>query len=418
MKKSFAILTISTLAALCLADPVWVETGNSTSSIREVTDGNFVLAWNTSNRRLYYVSHDSSVSTVCDMTTLCSDLAAVDINGPTAVAANGFQSDAGITRLVFPEEVTTFYKQSCSSMPDLETVVISSQTAWNSVSYPQQCFSSCSKLNSLTPRGVAETNGVIYLPEGCTSIGNNVFQSCKNATFKHVIAPWATSIPEAAFQYCNNLETVEVSKDLQSIGSYAFQGCSSLTKLIAGDNSFEKLSSLDGRVFTSCSSLTQSFDFSKSQFTSLGYQFMYGANGVPEIHLPATLTEVSGSALRADTRPEQRLIYFHGAPPTFKDDEKLALGATVNNPNPRFIVFIRDEYKEEWLELFATDSFNEITDDDRARDDYPTKSEVVKIPESFILGTSTYMGHYNSKLAPYYVCRFVDPKLPLTIIIK
>lgn len=109
MKKTFAILTISTLTALCFATPVWIETANSTSSIREVTDGNFVLAWNTSNKRLYYVSRDSSVSTVCDMTTLCTDLAAIDKAGPTAVAANGFQNDTGITCLVFPEEIVSFY---------------------------------------------------------------------------------------------------------------------------------------------------------------------------------------------------------------------------------------------------------------------------------------------------------------------
>lgn len=131
------------------------------------------------------------------------------------------------------------------------------------------------------------------------------------------------------------------------------------------------------------------------------------------------MTTVGKSAIRADARPVQRLIYFHGAPPTFNDaTEKLALGGNLHNPNPRYIVFIKDEYREEWLNLFATDSFNEITDEDRARNDYPTKSEDVKIPESFILGTSIYMGYFGNKLAPYYVCRFVEPKLPLTIILK
>ncbi|MBO7222958.1 MAG: leucine-rich repeat protein [Kiritimatiellae bacterium] len=424
MKKSLFIFTISALTTLCFADPVWTETGDSTTSKRKVTDGNFVVGWDGTGgtaRRLYYVSHDASVGTVLDMTTLCSDMEAAGITYPNIVNTSGFLSVAGITRIVFPEEIPTFYQQACSSMPDLESVVISSKTTWSAKSYPKQVFSSCGKLSTITPRGVTETNGVIYLPEGCTSIAHNMLQACKNAQFKHVIASWATSVEEAAFQYCNNLESVTVSKDLSSIKSFAFEGCSSLTNLVAGDNSFEKFSDIGGsKTFTGCSKLAQKFDFSKSVFTSMGYQAMYGANGIPEIHFPATLTSVAGSALRADTRPVQRLIYFYGAPPTFNDGEKLALGSTNNNPTPRFIVFIKDEYKDQWLELFATDAFNEITDADKARTDYPTKSDVVRVPESRILGTSTFMAHFNggNKLSPYYVCTFVEPNMPLSIIIR
>ena len=424
MKKSLFIFTISALTTLCFADPVWTETEDSTTSKRKVTDGNFVVGWDGTGgtaRRLYYVSHDASVGTVLDMTTLCSDMEAAEITYPNIVNTSGFLKVAGITRIIFPEEIPTFYQQACSAMPDLESVVLSSKTSWNAKSYPKQVFSSCEKLSTITPRGVVETNGVVYLPEGCTSIANNMLQSCKNAPFKHVIAPWATYIAEAAFQHCYNLETVTVSKDLQTIESYAFEACSSFSNLIAGDNSFEKLSNMGGgRIFRGCSKLNQKFDFSKSTFTSLGYQFMYGADSVPEIHFPVTVTSVSGSALRADSRPVQRLIYFYGAPPTFKDDEKLALGSTNNTPTPRFIVFIKDEYKDQWLELFATDAFNEITDADKARDDYPTKSDVVRVPESRILGTSTFMAHFNggNKLSPYYVCTFVEPNMPLSIIIR
>lgn len=208
---------------------------------------------------------------------------------------------------------------------------------------------------------------------------------------------------------------------MQLIDGLVFTDCSSFTNLVAGDNSFEKLSDIGGqRIFKNCSSLTQKFDFSKSTFTSIGSQFLSGANSVSEIRLPATLTLVLDEAFRSDSRPVQRLIYFYGAPPTFKDDAKLALGANGSNISPRFIVFIKDEYKDQWLELFATDTFNEITDADKARDDYPTKSEVVKVPESRILGTSTFMSRVygGSKASPYYVCTFVEPNMPLSIIIR
>lgn len=422
MKKSLFVLTIGALTALCFADPVWVETADSTSSNRRATDGNFVVGWDGtggSARRLFYVSHDASVSTVLDMTTLCSDMEAAGIEYPHTANGSGFLKKSGITRIVFPEEIIHFHQNACSAMPDLESVVISSKTTWSPGSNPKQCFSSCTSLSMITPRGVAETNGVVYLPEGCTEIPNNMLQSCNNAPIKHVIAPWAVAIPEAAFQYCYSIETVTVSADIQTIGNLAFQGCSSLTNLVAGDNSFKKLSSFGGNQnFNGCSKLAQKLDFSKSTFTSLGSQFLYGADNVSEIHLPATLNYIGKSGIRADTRPVQRLIYFYGAPPTFDDGERLALGGNLNNPDTRFIVFIKDEYKNEWLELFETDSFNEITDADKARADYPTKSEVVKVSANRVLGTSTFMAHYGNRLSTYYVCTFVEPNLPLTIIIR
>ena len=67
-------LTFTSLIA-CLAVPVlavvWTETEDSTSGTRKFTDGNFVIAWQTNNMRIFYDSHDASKGTVLDMTTLC-----------------------------------------------------------------------------------------------------------------------------------------------------------------------------------------------------------------------------------------------------------------------------------------------------------------------------------------------------------
>jgi hypothetical protein len=77
------------------------------------------------------------------------------------------------------------------------------------------------------------------------------------------------------------------------------------------------------------------------------------------------------------------------------------------------IVFIKAEYKTEWLTMFG-DKLAPITDADKARDDYPTKSEAVKVVGANVLGVSTY----ESRYCPYYVCTFVEPNMPLSIIIK
>ena len=77
----------------------WVPTADSTTSAPKFTDGNFVISWNTSNKQLKYESHDASVSTVCDMSTLSEDVDAVaGYSHPTQVAGSGFASKPGITR--------------------------------------------------------------------------------------------------------------------------------------------------------------------------------------------------------------------------------------------------------------------------------------------------------------------------------
>ena len=417
-------LTFTSLMA-CLAVPVlavvWTETEDSTASKRKVTDGNFVVGWDGTGGsawRLYYVSHDASVGTVLDMTTLCSDMEAAEIKYPNTVNGSGFANKSGITRIVFPEEIIYFHQNAFSSMSDLESVVISSKTTWSPSSNPKQCFSSCTSLSMITPRGVAETNGVVYLPEGCTAIPNNMFQFCNDAPIKHVIAPWVVSIKEAAFYPMSKLETITVSPDIHTIGgNYPISDCASLTKIIAGDNSFRKLSSLDGsQVFKNCKNFSMPLNFSKSTFTSIPYRCFWGTTDkVPEIRLPATLTYVGKNAFRMNDNIMQNLFYFYGKPPTFECDEDNIFGkhGCSSSTHPRRIVFIKAEYKTEWLTMFG-DKLAPITDADKARDDYPTKSEVVKVVGANVLGVSTY----ESRYCPYYVCTFVEPNMPLSIIIR
>ena len=189
MKLECTLVALAVLAIPIVSIAAWVPTADSTTSAPKFTDGNFVISWNTSNKQLKYESHDASVSTVCDMSTLSEDVDAVaGYSHPTQVASKGFQSKNGITRVVLPEACYGINEQSFSSMADLESVVISSQTRFGG----KQAFSSCKKLSTITPHGVAETNGVVFLPETVTAIPSNVFQAANGTGIKHVIAPGAT----------------------------------------------------------------------------------------------------------------------------------------------------------------------------------------------------------------------------------
>ena len=429
--------TLLAAASLALAaspaSAAWVPTADSTTSAPKFTDGNFVISWNTSNKQLKYESHDASVSTVCDMTTLSEDVDAVaGYSHPTQVAANGFQNKSGITRVVLPEACYGINQQSFSSMADLESVVISSQTRIGG----KQAFSSNKKLSTITPHGVAETNGVVFFPETVTAIPSNVFQAANGTGIKHVIAPGATDFGgDACFTGCNGLETVTV-KDLKHVYTLCFQNCYSLTNIVvlSRANPFSGIVSFGGtQQFQSCSSWTQPIDFSAATFSSLQTQMFYGAKKIPEFRLPATLTSFDKQALRCDdyALSDPRRIWFYGPPPSYMywksgDPDYLWY---VPTSKPRQTVFVPEQYAVAWTNALSNHgTWTAITDTDRARADYPTKLEDVmvkirgpkfdlvpsRVKDSDVLGLSTEGSVYGS----YYVVQWREAAPGTIVLIK
>ena len=427
------LLAAASLAlAAAPATATWVPTADSTTSAPKFTDGNFVISWNTNNKQLKYESHDASVSTVCDMSTLSEDVDAVaGYSHPTQVAGSGFSSKSGITRVVLPEACYGINEQSFSNMADLESVVISSETRISG----KQSFSSNKKLSTITPHGMAETNGVAFFPETVTSIPSNCFQAPNSTALKHVIAPGATDFGgDACFTGCNGLETVTV-KDLKHIYTLAFQSCYALTNVtvLARDNPFSGIVSLGGsQQFQSCSSWTKPFDFSAATFTSLPTQMFYGADKVPEYRFPATLASCAKQALRSDGCIIQRRIWFYGPPPTFYYSSSDADYCLWGPSSVRQIVFVPAQYAVAWTNALSQDgaTFSAIADADRARADYPTKLEDVtvkirgpkfdlvptRVKDSDVLGVTNGRSRWNNAGRPYYVVQWREAS-PGTIVL-
>lgn len=424
----------SLVLAAAPAIAAWVPTADSTTSAPKFTDGNFVISWNTGNKQLKYESHDASVSTVCDMSTLSEDVDAVaGYSHPTQVAGSGFASKSGITRVVLPEACHGINEQSFSNMADLESVVISSETRISG----KQAFSSNKKLSTITPHGMAETNGVAFFPETVTAIPANCFQDAKSTALKHVIAPGAADFGgDAGFQNCYGLETVTM-KDIKHLYVYTFQSCSALTNVVAltRDNPFSGIVSISGsQQFQSCSSWTQPFDFSAATFTSLTVQMFYGADNVPEYRLPATLASFNKQALRSDNCKIQRRIWFYGPPPSFYYSSSDADYCLWGPSSVRQVVFVPEAYAVAWTNALSQDdaTFSAIADTDRARADYPTKLEDVtvkirgpkfdlvptKVKDSDVLGVTNGRSRWNNAGRPYYVVQWREAAPGTIVLIK
>ncbi|MBR1676301.1 MAG: leucine-rich repeat domain-containing protein, partial [Clostridia bacterium] len=69
-----------------------------------------------------------------------------------------------------------------------------------------------------------------------------------------VIPEGVTSIGSSAFEYCSSLTSIDIPSSVTSIGDWAFRSCSSLKSVKFGENS--RLASIGRDAFQDCSSLT------------------------------------------------------------------------------------------------------------------------------------------------------------------
>ena len=93
--------------------------------------------------------------------------------------------------------------------------------------------------------------GDVTIPEGVTSIGDNVFRWHSSLT-SVTIPEGVTSIGSSAFSGCSKLTSVTIPEGVTCIGNDAFYGCSSLTSVTIP----ESVMSIGKSAFSGCSSLT------------------------------------------------------------------------------------------------------------------------------------------------------------------
>ena len=90
----------------------------------------------------------------------------------------------------------------------------------------------------------------VIVEDGVTTIGNYAFNNSTNLT-KAVIGNDVTSIGDYAFSYCKKLVRLTMGEEVSDIGNYAFQYCESLNEVTIPT----KLTYLNNGVFSYCKSL-------------------------------------------------------------------------------------------------------------------------------------------------------------------
>lgn len=92
----------------------------------------------------------------------------------------------------------------------------------------------------------------IEIPEGCVFIGNSAFSRCENLS--DVILPETLEyIDTSAFSYCNSIESISIPDNVYYLGKYAFNCCLNLKEVEIGDG----IDELKYCLFESCEKLNK-----------------------------------------------------------------------------------------------------------------------------------------------------------------
>ena len=142
----------------------------------------------------------------------CTDLTSVTIpDSVTTIGDYAFYNCTSLTSVTIPDSVTTigeFAFRYCRSLTNT--------TIPNSVKSIGACaFQGCDSLTRVT------------IPGSVTSIGNSAFCDCDSLA-NVIIGSGVTSIINNIFARCVSLTSVTIPDSVTSIGSTAFAGCSSL----------------------------------------------------------------------------------------------------------------------------------------------------------------------------------------------
>lgn len=137
----------------------------------------------------------------------------------------------GLTSVTIPGSVTSIGESAFTSNPSLTSITVDESNTFY-MSEDGVLLSKDGTELLAYPRAKAAT--AYTIPDGVTSIGSQAFQNCSSLT-SVTIPNSVTSISDYAFYQCSHLSSATIPNSVTSIGFAAFSGCYNLTSVTIPD---------------------------------------------------------------------------------------------------------------------------------------------------------------------------------------
>ena len=217
----------------------------------------------------------------------CSNLKTVNFEaGSTIVCAALFMGCDGIEEIELPDTITEIGDSAFKSCKNLNKVIIPESVT----KIDGDAFAECSGLID------------IKMHEGINTIGSRAFYKC-DRLLDIVIPDSVEKIEFEAFRGCDKLENIKLSENLTIVGYGVFGDCKSISKieipksLKKFDGTWGRGTNLSYGAFGGCSNL-KTVNFEAGSTIVCAALFM-GCDGIEEIELPDTITEIGDSAFKS-----------------------------------------------------------------------------------------------------------------------
>ena len=212
----------------------------------------------------------------------CTSLTSVTIpDSVTSIGSSAFYGCSSLTNVTIPDSVTSIGSSAFQGCTGLTSIRVNSQNKTYHSSGNCLIETATKTLIAGCKASVIPTDGSVM------SIGSSAFDGCTSLT-GITIPDSVTSIGYYAFRGCTGLTSVTIPNSVTSIGYYAFRGCTGLTSVTIPNS----VTSIGYAAFSGCTGLT-SVTIPDS-VTSIGNYAFSDCTGLTSITIPNSVTSIGG----------------------------------------------------------------------------------------------------------------------------